>query len=364
MNQFDPMSVVMNRRRLLLTALGGVAAVGLAACGSSDDAGTTGAAAGGDATTAAAATEPAATTAAATTATAPTYPITIQHVHGETVIPAAPERVVSYGYTDQDPLLALGVVPVGILQWIPEWKQGVGAWSTAALGGATPALYSGTEIDFEGISKAEPDLIMAVNNDIKKADYDKLSKIAPTVLTPAGYPSFGTPWDVATGQVGAALGKSAEAAALIATAKKGFTDAAAAHPEWAGKQVMMVGPDAGGKIYLFADTDTRGRFVASLGFKQSPEVSELVGKEFFASISPERFDLLDGDGLIVFQETAAAKAQMKEMPSFQALDVVKNGHVVPIDDLELAMALSASSVTSIPYALERVVPELEKALSA
>ncbi len=118
----------------------------------------------------------------------------------------------------------------------------------------------------------------------------------------------------------------------------------------------MVGPDAGGKIYLFADTDTRGRFVAALGFVQSPEVKELVGEEFFASISPERFDVLDGDGLIVFQETAAAKAQMKEMPSFQALDVVKNGHVVAIDDLELAMALSASSVTSIPYALERVVP--------
>ncbi len=35
-----------------------------------------------------------------------------------------------------------------------------------------------------------------------------------------------------------------------------------------------------------------------------------------------------------------------------------------IDDLELAMALSASSVTSIPYALERVVPELEKAIPA
>lgn len=363
MNQFDPMSVVMSRRRLLIGALGGVAAVGLAACGSSSDSGTT-SSAGAAGTTAAGTTEAAATTAAATTAAAAAFPITIKHVHGETVIPAAPERVVSYGYTDQDPLLALGVVPVGILQWIPEWKQGVGAWSTAALGGATPALYSGQEIDFEGISKAQPDLIMAVNNDIQKADYDKLSKIAPTVLTPAGFPSFGTPWDVATQQIGDALGKSAEASALIETAKKGFTDAAAAHPEWAGKQVMMVGPDAGGKIYLFADTDTRGRFVAALGFVQSPEVKELVGEEFFASISPERFDVLDGDGLIVFQETAAAKAQMKEMPSFQALDVVKNGHVVAIDDLELAMALSASSVTSIPYALERVVPELEKALSA
>ena len=37
--------------------------------------------------------------------------VTIKHAFGETKIPSAPKRVVSAGFTEQDDLLALGVVP-------------------------------------------------------------------------------------------------------------------------------------------------------------------------------------------------------------------------------------------------------------
>ena len=36
--------------------------------------------------------------------------VTVKHMFGETKIPAAPKRVVSAGYTEQDDLLAVGVV--------------------------------------------------------------------------------------------------------------------------------------------------------------------------------------------------------------------------------------------------------------
>ena len=42
------------------------------------------------------------------------FPFTVEHKYGTTTIPAAPKRVVTVGYTDQDPILALGVVPVGV----------------------------------------------------------------------------------------------------------------------------------------------------------------------------------------------------------------------------------------------------------
>src|SRR5690606_20608019 len=45
------------------------------------------------------------------------FPVTIEHKYGETTIEEEPERVVAVGFTDQDTLLALGVVPVGIRDW-------------------------------------------------------------------------------------------------------------------------------------------------------------------------------------------------------------------------------------------------------
>ena len=42
------------------------------------------------------------------------YPITISHAYGETVIESKPERIVTLGWGNQDTVLALGVVPVGV----------------------------------------------------------------------------------------------------------------------------------------------------------------------------------------------------------------------------------------------------------
>jgi ABC-type Fe3+-hydroxamate transport system substrate-binding protein len=36
------------------------------------------------------------------------FPVTVQHALGSMVVPAAPQRVLSLGYTDQDAILALG----------------------------------------------------------------------------------------------------------------------------------------------------------------------------------------------------------------------------------------------------------------
>ena len=54
------------------------------------------------------------------------FPVTIKHKYGETTIESAPKRVVCIGYTDQDALLALGIVPVGVTYWFgDEALQGV-----------------------------------------------------------------------------------------------------------------------------------------------------------------------------------------------------------------------------------------------
>lgn len=333
------------RRGLLLGAAGTAAALGLAACGGGDDdsssagTGTTGAAAGA-------------------------FPVTVEHALGSTTIPSAPQRVVTYGYTDQDPALALGTVPVGTLRWIPQWKRrGVGVWAEPKLGSAQPKQFSGNEIDFEGIASVRPDLILIVTYALPKADYDKLSQIAPTVATPAGFPDWGTPWQAATEQIGRALGQPAQARRLVAEAEARFEKAKADHPRFAGRDVLIVAPGAGGKLSVFAPTDTRGRFVTSLGFTQPEAIKQATGDEFYAYLSEERLDLVDVDALLVLAEDPATRAQLLAQPAFTSLKVVRDGRAIVVDDLDVSMALSASSVLSIPYALDRVVPRLDAALA-
>ena len=47
-----------------------------------------------------------------------TFPATVPHKYGQTVVPEEPERVVSLGYTDQDAILALGTVPVAAREFV------------------------------------------------------------------------------------------------------------------------------------------------------------------------------------------------------------------------------------------------------
>jgi iron complex transport system substrate-binding protein len=333
------------RRGLLLGAAGTAAALGLAACGSDDDSGA-GSAGGGKA------------------AGAGAFPVTVKHALGSTTIPSAPKRVVTYGYTDQDPALALGTVPVGTLRWIPQWKErGVGVWAEPKLGDAQPKQFAGNEIDFEGIASVAPDLILIVTYALPKTDYDKLSKIAPTVPTVGGFPDWGVPWQAATEQIGRALGKPTQARKLVTDAEALFTKAKADHPSFAGKEVLIVAPGGGGKLSVFAPTDTRGRFTTSLGFTQSDAIKKATGDQFYAYISEERLDLVDVDALIVLAEDPTTRKQLLAQPAFTSLQVVRDGRAVMVDDLDLSMALSASSVLSIPYALDRIVPQLDTALA-
>ena len=62
-------------------------------------------------------------------------------------------------------------------------------------------------------------------------------------------------------------------------------------------------------------------------------------------------------------DAKAGAAAAEVPPQFQALKVVKEGRAIVTNDLELNMAISSSTVLSIPYALDRVVPQLDAALT-
>jgi iron complex transport system substrate-binding protein len=335
------------RRSFLLGAAGAATAAALAACGSDDSGSSTNAS--GSGTT-------------ATTAGGSGFPVTVRDRYGTTTIEQMPERIVSYGYNDHDTLLALGIVPVGLIKWIPEWERRVGPWSLRALADARPELFEGQEIPFERIAALQPDLILAVGQDLAPADHDRLAELATIVSTPAGYPSYGLPPDEQALQIGSAVGMRAQTEQLVRGVEDLYARARRDHPVFEGKTVMVVTPTADRQMSIFADTDTRGRLARDLGFRQPAEVSELVGEEFYAYLSPERFDILDVDALLVLAYDRASSDALAKMSTYQQLDVVRRGGAVVIDDMDTSMALAAGTVTSVPYALDGILPDLDRAL--
>src|SRR6202051_910788 len=88
--------------------------------------------------------------------------VAVKHIFGETKIPAPPKRVVSAGFTEQDDLLAVGVVPIAVTNWWGDQPFAVWPWAQPELGPAQPAVLSlDNGIDFDKIAALRPYLMIA-----------------------------------------------------------------------------------------------------------------------------------------------------------------------------------------------------------
>ena len=278
----------------------------------------------------------------------------------------APKRVATYGGGDVDTLLALGVTPVLVPDIDPRWKKsgGIAPWSRAQMRGDRPVVASNQELEFEKIAAARPDLITAVEFDLEKPDYEKLSDLAPTVPPPKGFAAYTVPWDRMALQVGASLGRRADAEPLVKATRDRIAAASKANPRFASSTAVLIDPDDDGGVYIFAENDVRTRFLKDLGLTQPPAIAKLFKGQFYAQISAERLDLLDSADVLVL--VAVRKPQVRQLTSsrsYQGLRAVREKRLVTIDDPDLAIAMSYSSVMSTPFQLREVVPRLREALA-
>jgi len=291
-------------------------------------------------------------------------PITIEHRFGSTTITEVPERIAVVGLTEQDALLALGVVPVATTEWFGGHPGAIWPWARDeldALGGELPAS-TGTsmEYNFEAIAAAEPDLILALYSGLYPEEYDLLSAIAPTVAQPDDYVDFGIPWDELTRTVGAIVGRSEAAEALVAGVESDVARARAEHPEFDGATALMATPYDG--VYVYSPEDVRGRFLTSLGFALPDDLGELAGDEFGATLSAEEIDYVDRD-LVVWIDAPADLALLPANDIYRGLRVHTEGRDVFLqsDDV-LGAATTFVSVLSLPYLIDGLVPLMAQAI--
>ncbi len=293
-----------------------------------------------------------------TTTAGGAFSVTVDHKYGKTTVESEPERVVTVGYTDQDATLAVGVVPVGVGDFLGgyEWRER--PWAQDALKGAEPEVVSGQEINFEAVAAQRPDLIIAINAGLKQADYEKLSQLAPTVAQSGDYIDFGMPWDEQTLLVGKALGREDRAKQVVTDVNARFEQFRADHPEFDGKTGILAygGPEGYG---AYATADTRSRFLADLGFKTPEKVDELAGESFFAQFSQEQFRLMDQDLVVMY----GAEKDILANPVFKRLDAVKEDRVIYLDLTDqFAGALGFASALSLPYLMDEAEESLTNAV--
>jgi iron complex transport system substrate-binding protein len=287
--------------------------------------------------------------------------VTVQHKFGETVIHARPQRVVSLGYTEQDAILAFGVVPVAVRYAFGPQDDAVFPWADAAAGDARPEILPREGIDFEKIAALRPDLIMAVTAGLDQQQYDTLSRIAPTVVQPAEYVDFGTPWQVQTRVTGQALGQPERAEELVAQVESRFAEVKAAHPELVGRSVVLSGPTYDGNYPFHATEDTRTRFFGALGMVVPPALDAAAGDSFYGTVSRENASMLDADVLVWQAGSPQERAEIESDPVLASLPVVREGRALFLDGTDYD-ALQFSSVLSLPHLLDEFVPRLAAAV--
>lgn len=297
------------------------------------------------------------------------FPVTITHVYGETVIEAEPTRIVTVSWVNGDTVLALGLVPVGLptvtwggndngsTDWIDAKLEELGAaWD----GDSAPTQYDESDgVNADEMAALTPDLIVAAYSGLTEEEYTQLSKIAPTIGPLA--PNYTASWEDVLTAVGQATGRSEQAEELASTLTADLAAVGEENPAVAGATFIAgtLGL-ADNSIALYVGEDTRPRFFTALGMTQAEVVTENTedAENFYLEWSAERADELDSDLFYTWAESGTTVEDFQDNDLFAQIPAVENGGVVLTDDDHLTLSISAANALSLPWALENFVPSV------
>lgn len=330
----------MKTRSVLLAAC---VALTLSACGTSGDSGSD--------------------TEASGAAEAGAFPVTVDHAYGSTTIDAEPMRIVTIGWSGQDAVIALNKVPVAMESFSGDGiENNILPWDASRLNGAKPVLMTtNPDIPFEQILGLDLDVILAVYSGIDEGEYKRLSDIAPTVAFPDQ--PWDTAWDKQMSMIGAALGQPEQAQTLIDETGAYFEKQAADHPQFQGKTATYAMRTDEGLI-VFCGTDPRIRLLGQLGVKTSPGVDAVcTSGDSSVSVGMESIDTLDADVFILVDADGTNLDKLMSFGPFANMTSVSNGRLVRLVGMDYAMATSAPTVLSVPYAFDEFIAQLSDKLS-
>ncbi|WP_404427090.1 iron-siderophore ABC transporter substrate-binding protein [Ureibacillus chungkukjangi] len=288
------------------------------------------------------------------------YPMTIEHALGEAVIESKPERVVTIQWANHDVALALGVVPVGFsaANFGVQDDSGLLPWTKEKLdelGVTAPNVFQDTDgLDFEAISDANPDVILAAYSGITPEDYELLSQIAPVVAYPTA--PWATTWREQVEYNAAGMGMKEEGEQLIKDTEKLIADKLSAYPQIEGKKVVWVNFSAEdlSQLHIYTPIDSRVAFLGELGMTHPESITELITdpNSYSLNLSAENVEALFDADLIVGYGDDALYETIKADPLLGKIPAVERGSVAFITSETPLVAAGTPNPLSIAYTID------------
>lgn len=288
--------------------------------------------------------------------------VRITHAFGETTVTAPPTRVVSAGLTEQDDLLAVGVVPVAVTTWFGDQPFGVWPWAQPRLGSATPALLNlDNGIQIDQIAALKPDLIVAINAGLDADTYKKLSDIAPTIAQ-SGDDAFFEPWRQQSDAIGTAVFKKDEMTTLVEAVDEKFAAVAQANPAFKDRTAVLLDGYFTGDTITATVAGWRTEFLAAMGLAVPDSVTGFASGDF-AMISRGDLPRALGraDVLIWCTDSDAERAALLADPAVAELTASSRTRNV-FTTTELSAAIAYASPLSYPLVADQLPPLLHEAL--
>jgi iron complex transport system substrate-binding protein len=289
--------------------------------------------------------------------------VTVTHLFGQTVIKEPPKRVVSAGFTEQDDLLAVGVVPIAVTNWFGEQPFAVWPWAQPKLGATQPVVLNlDNGIPVDQIAGLKPDLIVAINAGLDADTYQKLSAIAPTVAQ-AGGDAFFEPWKQQASAIGQAVFQADQMKALIDGVDKGFTAVAQKNPQWKGKKALLMQGRLWQGTVVATLAGWRTDFLNEMGLVISDSIKSFGTDDHRAVIPRDQIKaVLDSADLVIWSTESPddQKALLAEPEVAAAQATTQNRHIFTTKDQ--AGAIAFSSVLSYPLIADQLPPLISKIL--
>ncbi|KOG71146.1 ABC transporter substrate-binding protein [Streptomyces antibioticus] len=276
------------------------------------------------------------------------WPRTIRQAMGDTVIKAQPKRVVVLDVGELDNVVSLGIKPVGLAttEGSPELPSYL-----KKDAGSPKSVGTVNSLNLEAIAALKPDLILG-SQLRAAAQYDELSKIAPTVFSIR--PGF--TWKQNYLLNAAALDKTAEAKVKLAAyetrAKELGTKLGADKPT-----VSMVRYMPDGVIRLYGNDSFIGTILKDVGIPR-PKNQDI--EDLAAEISAENIDQADADWIftgVYGDPKATDKSKAQGNPLWKNLKAVKDGRARDVPDETWYLGLGVTAADS-------VLDDLQKYLKA
>lgn len=299
------------------------------------------------------------------------YPIVIEHALGEAEIPSKPERVVTIQWGNHDVALALGVVPVGFSEanFGVQDDSGILPWTAEnleELGETDPNVFQDTDgLDFEAISDANPDVILAAYSGITEEDYDLLNEIAPVVAYPDA--PWATTWREQVSLNATGMGMKAEGEELIKDIEDMVDEKLSEYPQIEGKKVVWVNFSADdlSQLHIYTPADSRASFLHELGMDYPESVTEQITDpdSYSLNLSAENVEALyDADILIGYgddelYETLKADSLLGKIPA------IERGSVAFIESDTPLVAAGTPNPLSITYTIDEYLELIGEAIN-